>query len=215
MKRFVIITVCVSLMLVLAGCYGPGRADSNELWDGTPPAQDAIPDFFEPNALTAWFPEEVVGVWEAQLPDIKWDIKIEPDGSIKRVVHYVAGAVKMEEGGVSEEGRDNSSYVFLMGPCEARYIPQSRMLQVKIVVDYFLMQIPAGEIEGRMEDYFEGFVDEDGKMWNTQWFSFKWIKGVELPNIKWRKANPEPLIFVKYNPVEPRKEQPLDDFNGF
>lgn len=210
MKRFVIITVCISLMLALAGCYGPGRADSNELWDGNTPEGGAMPDFFEPNALTAWFPPEVVGVWEAQLPDIKWDIKIEPDGSIKRVVHYVAGAVKMEEGGVSEEGRDNSSYVFLMGPCQARYIPQSRMLQVKIVVDYFLMQIPAGEIEGRMEDYFEGFVDEDGKMWNTQWFSFTWIKDATPPNIKWLKANPEPLVFIKYNPAKPRKEQPLE-----
>jgi hypothetical protein len=92
-----------------------------------------------------------------------------------------------------------------MGPCEARFSPETRVLRMKIIVDYFIFKLPAGEIEGRIEDYFEGFVSEDGNTWGTRWFEFEWIKGLPPPDVNLVMANPEPLIFVKTDPYKPEE----------
>ena len=210
-------------MFVFAGCSRQGEKISGQpaaseveppeppqaVWDGTPPAQEAIPDFFADAPETNSFPESVVGLWETELlvPAVKWDIKFEPDGSIKKIHHTVAGYVNIEEGGTDANGLEGSYWAFVMGPCEARYIPDTNTIKVKIVVDYFIIKIPAGEIEGRMEDYFEGPLSEDGSAWNSHWQSFSWVKGKPLPPIDYIKANPEPLIFIKIDPNNP-PEQP-------
>jgi len=182
--------------------------DPNSIWDGSIPEGGAIPDFFEgmpPHG--GEFPKAMAGIWEGEIPGVLWDIKLEPSGSILRIVHAVAGKVDISQGAVEETNPDNGSYyIFHMGPCESRYDPNTQMVRVKIVIDYFIMKIPAGEIEGRMEDYFEGFVSEDGIRWDTQWYSFKWIKEAAPPNIKLIKAHPEPLIFIKTDPTQPREE---------
>ena len=205
--------VGITLMLVLGGCGKPNIKDSTKpmdsnaaVWDGTPPAQAAIPDFFEDQNKTGEFPESLAGVWEAELPDIKWGIKLEPSGSIMRIVHSVAGPIDVVQGIVEANRPDDGSYyIFSMGPCEARFSPETRILRVKIVVDYFIFKLPAGEIEGRMEDYFEGFVSEEGNRWDTRWFSFKWIKGLPPSNINYTIANPEPLVFIKTDPYKPEE----------
>jgi hypothetical protein len=185
--------------------------DPNSIWDGNAPEGGAIPDFFEGMPpYGGEFPKSMAGIWEGEIPDVKWDIKLEPSGSILRIVHAVAGKVDISQGAVEETNPENGSYyIFHMGPCESRYDPNTRMVRVKIVVDYFIMKIPAGEIEGRMEDYFEGFVSEDGIRWDTQWYSFKWVKGVAPPNIKEIKANPFPLVFIKIDPTKPGEEVEL------
>jgi hypothetical protein len=209
---------CIAVLLFIGGCGNqnvkqsaqhavskvePKKWDPNSIWDGNAPEGGAIPDFFEGKAGP--FPESMAGVWEAQWPDMVWDIKFEPSGSIMRLVHSVAGAIKVEQGGVEANGLDNSYYVFELGPCEAKYFPDTRMVRVKIVIDYFIMKIPAGEIEGRMEDYFEGFVSEDGNRWDTQWFSFKWVKDAAPPDVNFIRANPVPLVFIKIDPYKPEE----------
>ena len=204
---------CIAVLLLAGGCGNQNAKqsakewDPNSIWDGNAPKGGTIPDFFQ--GKSGPFPESVVGVWEAEIPDVLWDIKFESDGSMLRIVHPVAGALKVELGGAEASGPDDSYYVFRLGPCEAKYSPDTRMLRAKIVIDYFIMKMPSGELEGRMEDYFEGFVSEDGKQWDTQWFSFKWLKDATPPNIKWIKENPEPLIFIKLDPTQPRVEQGL------
>ncbi len=177
-------------------------ADSNELWDGTPPANDAIPDFFADAPEINEFPESVVGLWKTKFPNslIKWEIKFEPNGSIKKIFHSLAGNINVDEGGVDGNVPGGSYYVFVMGPCEARYIPKTRTLKVKIIVDYFLFSFPAGDLEGRMEDYFEGPVSEDGKTWKADWRDFVWLKGAIPPDINLINANPVPLTFNKIEP---------------
>jgi hypothetical protein len=204
---------CMAVLLLVGGCGNQNLKqwekpwDPNSIWDGNTPEGGAIPDFFA--GKSGEFPASMVGVWEAEIPDVLWDIKFESDGSMRRIVHYVAGALKVELGGVEANGPDDSYYIFKLGPCESRYDPNTQMVRVKIVIDYFIMKMPAGEIEGRMEDYFEGFVSEDGSRWDTQWFSFEWLKGAASPDIKWTKAHPVPLVFIKLDPTQPRAEQVL------
>ncbi|MGB7581588.1 MAG: hypothetical protein WBL85_03960 [Sedimentisphaerales bacterium] len=215
MKRQLIVLVCAVSALGFAGGCGNHNLkqwekpwDPNSIWDGNAPEGGAIPDFFQ--GKSGLFPESMVGVWEAEIPDILWDIKFESNGSMLRIVHPEAGALKVEQGGAEANGPDNSYYVFKLGPCEAKYFPDARMLRAKIVIDYFIMKMPSGELEGRMEDYFEGFVSEDGSRWDTQWFSFRWLKGATPPNIKGIKAHPMPLVFIKLDPTQPRAEQVME-----
>ena len=171
------------------------------IWDGNASAQDAIPDFFEGAAKGGAFPKSMVGVWEAGVVETtgsKWGIKFEPDGSIKKIIHFLAGPVNIAEGGVQANGPDPGTYyLFAMGPCEARYMPKTRMIKVRIIVDYYIMKLPAGDLEGRTEDYFEGPVSGDGKTWNVKWWDFSWLKDAAIPDINTVRANPEPLDFEK------------------
>ena len=74
------------------------------------------------------------------------------------------------------------------------------MIKVKIIVDYYIMKLPAGDLEGRIEDYFEGPVCEDGKTWSVNLWDFSWLKDAATPDINLVKANPEPLVFTKLDP---------------
>jgi hypothetical protein len=197
------------ILLGLAGCgQQSGKISSqpsesntykDEPWDGTPPAQDALPDFLgDPNQWGV-FPESMVGVWEVNVTEsTKWGIKFEPDGSILRLEHVLAGEIKMEEGGAYIQGPDEENYImFVMGPCEARYIPETGIIKVKIILDYYLMKLPAGELEGRTEDYFEGPVSKDGKTWTVDWREYGWLEGASPPDAALIKANPVKLVFTK------------------
>ena len=135
------------------------------------------------------FPEVMVGVWQAEVsPYSKWGIKFEPDGSIRKIIHSAAGPVNLEEGGVyAQSDTEDAYYYFVMGPCEATYIPEARILKVKIVVEHFTMKLPQGVLEGRSEDYFEGLVSEDGKSWATDWRSYGWLEGGDPVVRLWRR----------------------------
>jgi hypothetical protein len=213
-----VLAVIGCVLVFLAGCKKPNvkqsiqTTDSNApaageagsltaVWDGSPPKGEAMPDFFEGQPAGKVFPESMVGVWEVVMDKekgSKWGIKFEPDGSIKKIIHSLAGPVKIADGGVGGTGPDESTYyLFAMGPCESRYMPDKRTIKVKIILDYFIMKSPDGELEGRIEDYFEGPVCEDGKTWNVKWWSFGWLKDAAVPDINLTKANPEPLVFEK------------------
>jgi hypothetical protein len=180
MNRVLALWGCVVIILALSGCGQQSQRTSNQ-------PQENV------------FPEVMVGVWEAQVSKYsKWGIKFEPDGSILKIIHSVIGPVRLEEGGTYEEGPDPGTYaVFVMGPCEANYNPSTRMLKVKIIVDYYKMKLPTGELEGRIEDYFEGPVSEDGKTWKVEWRSYGWLEGADPPDIETIDANPEKLVFTK------------------
>jgi hypothetical protein len=222
MRKILIMFSCVALAFAFAGCTkkSPKAAsqpaepnkvasqqwDPNAVWDGNAPAQDAMPDFFEGQPAGGAFPEIMVGVWGVgvdQANDSKWGFKFEKDGSInKKIIHSFAGEVDAKEG-FEKPGPDEGTYfVVSMGPCDARYIPKTRTIKVKVVVNYFIMQLPVGKLEGRIEDYIEGPVSEDGKTWNAKWWNFGWVKGATMPDIDLIKANPETLEFTKVDPNE-------------
>jgi hypothetical protein len=146
------------------------------------------------------FPQIMVGVWEADYAEdgYKWGVKFESDGSIKKVIHYLAGSINLAEGGYEMEGPDPNTYaIFTMGPCTSEYDKESQVLKVKMILDYYEMQLPTGNVQGRMEDNFWGKISEDGKTWNVKWVSYGWLEGAAPPDINAIDANPESLVFKK------------------
>lgn len=146
------------------------------------------------------FPQIMVGVWEADYAEdgYKWGVKFEPDGSIKKVIHYLAGPVDLAEGGTYLDGQEPNTYaVFTMGPCTAEYDKESNMLKVKMILDYYEMQLPAGKLQGKMEDNFWGRISENGKTWQAKWVNYCWLEGASPPDINEINANPESLVFKK------------------
>lgn len=178
MKQLLVLSGCVVVLLGLVGCQNAGRGvekivDSNEQ-----------------------FPEFLVGVWKAD--EYNWTFKFEPDGTILRLEHMLAGKVRMEEGGSQLEGREEGSYaVFIMGPYNVNYTASTRELSVRIVLDYFRMEMPIGVLEGASDDYFKGLVSEDGKTWKADWIGYTELEGADRPDLNLIEANPVPLVFTK------------------
>jgi hypothetical protein len=152
-----------------------------------------------PTLTKEGFPEVMVGVWEVQTGrNSKWGIKFEQDGSMKRIIHAVAGPVVLNDGSVYSEGPEKGTYyLFVMGPCTASYESATEMVKVQIIVDYFRMQFVDDALEGRMTDYIEGPVSKDGKTWETKWRCYSWLEGATPPDANIIEANPDTLIFKK------------------
>lgn len=189
MKQTIALICCSAALLALTGCPTVNQPSPN----------GRIADANKPGGQ---FPEFLVGVWEAEVSEFsRWGFMLERDGSMRRIIHATAGPVKLEEGGVygqSEKGE--AYYYFAMGPCEAQYLPDTRTLKVKIVVDHFTMKLPQGVLEGRVEDYFEGPVSEDGQYWRADWRSYGWLEGGTRPDPNLIDASPTKLIFSKHPP---------------
>ncbi|MDD5457801.1 MAG: hypothetical protein PHF37_00180 [Phycisphaerae bacterium] len=146
------------------------------------------------------FPQIMVGVWEVTTSDnSRWGIKFEPDGSIKKIVHMVAGAVRLEDGGVYAEGRFNPEeyMMFEMGPCVATYDTKTKELDVTIVVDYYRIELSTGVLEGKMRDDFSGPISKDGTTWKAKWWDYGWLEGATPPDVNYIKAHPEEIVFHK------------------
>lgn len=180
MKQLVLLAGCVVVLSGLAGCQNPDR--SVEVITGS----------------DGQFPEFLVGVWEAEVANSKWGFRFERDGSISKIIHGLAEGVDLKEGGVYLEGPDPGTYaVFTMGPCEAEYDTSRRELKVTIILDYYKMVLPHGELEGRSDDYFRGVVSEDGKSWEADWLSYTWLEGADPPDANAIEAEPVRLEFRK------------------
>jgi hypothetical protein len=153
----------------------------------------------ESKAIGKPFPAVMVGVWEAKVDEYsKWGIKFESDGSIKKIIHSVAGPIKLERGGVYQEGPDPDTYMmFQMGPCKADYDAATKIVNVSIIVDYYRMALPTGVLEGNIKDVLAGHVSEDGKTWKVKWWNYGQLEGANKPDPNEIKAHPDKLIFYK------------------
>lgn len=171
---------CCFIILALVGCGQQNHKTTN-----LPPSVGQKNEF----------PEVMVGLWQAKGG---FALKFERDGTILRLVHMLAGPVKMEEGGVYMEGPDPNTFAyFAMGPCEAKYHRQTNELEVKIVLDYYEMRLPGGVLKGRTEDYLRGPISKDGKSWTVDWVNYGWLEGATPPDPNLIEANPEKLVFTK------------------
>jgi hypothetical protein len=191
MRKTILLLVAGCLVLV-GSCKNQGAAKPQKMEPSQPQVQE--------QAKSEAFPQIMVGVWEAKVDDqSKWGFKFESDGSLKKIIHSVAGPVNLESGGVyGEADNDPNSYMmFQMGPCKADYDAAAKILNVSIAVDYYRMQLPTGVIEGKIKDEFTGPVSEDGKTWKVKWWDYSWLEGAEPPDPNLVKANPFELTFYK------------------
>ena len=155
-------------------------------------------------------PATMVGVWQAEpAAGAIWAFKIEPDGSIPKLIHPVAGEIVVKEGGYDTEGMDPGTYAaFVMGPCESSYDAVSKIITVHIVLDTFTMKFPQGDLTGKSDDYFKGKVSNDGKTWEADWLNYGWLEGASPPDVNYINANPQKIVFTKLGPKK------LADPNG-
>lgn len=154
------------------------------------------------SAAIGGFPQQMVGVWETEPSGgrlgTKWGIKFEPDGSVVKIVHNVAGPVDLREGGVLLEGRENSYFLFEFDPCKVEYVAESEMISVHIPLKSYVMDMPAGILEGSSDDYFSGPVSKDGKTWHVKRRSYSTLKGAADVPKEVIDAHPAiPMVFHK------------------
>lgn len=115
------------------------------------------------------FPEFLVGTWR---PDkSRWVLTFEPDSHISKMRHSVGMEFDVAEGGLVEQGRNNAEAIYVLGPCEAQYNPETRELSVTVVIEHYVINFPNGSMEGSFHDYLTGRVSEDGLAWNASWTS--------------------------------------------
>jgi len=154
------------------------------------------------------FPAFLVGVWQANA--FNWAFKFEPDGKISRLTHTLGVPMKVEEGSYYEQGPENSFGLYVLGPCDTSYDPNSKVLKVSVVMDYFRMEFPTDSIEGSARDVFEGPVSAKDLIWNVKWRSYATVEGASPPDVNEIDANPEILVFRKINlkEFEEHKHQP-------
>ena len=142
------------------------------------------------------FPQCLVGVWKSN--KFGWAFKFEPDGTIKKLHHVIFRYVDMDEPVVELPGPEEGTYaLYAMGDCKTNYDPQTRTLEVSVILEDFVMQLPNGKLQGRGEDYFSGQVSKDCETWDVQWRNYSWLEGALDPDPNIVEANPEPLVFTK------------------
>lgn len=185
MKRFIFLFV-VSLMLV--GCQPEQKPQTRSA---------AINDF----------PQQMVGVWESEKKP-KWIIRFEPDGSVVKIGHNLAGPVDLREGGAMLEGKEDSYFLFEFAPSEVKYEAESEMISVRIQLTSYTMKLPAGTLEGTNDDHFSGPVSKDGKTWHVNRRTYGTLKGAaEVSKEEIDKHPPIPMVFHKLDLEKMRKMQ--------
>lgn len=175
MKRFIFLFM-VSLLLV--GCQAEQKTQTQ-------------------SAEISDFPQQMVGVWESDT-DPKWGIKFEPDGSVVKIVHNLAGPVDLREGGALIEGREDSYFLFAFDPSEVEYQVETEMISIHIPLKSYTMKMPGGTLEGSIDDYFVGPVSEDGKTWHVERRTYSTLEGAfSVPKEDVDKHPPVPMVFHK------------------
>lgn len=147
------------------------------------------------NLQGSFLPEELVGVWVADRKG--WAFKIEKDGTINKLSHMLSGKVRVDEGGKTIEGPENTFATFVLGPVDLFYDNNTQTLTIKVEMAYYEIQLPYGRLIGRTEDIFSGKVDFENERWAVEWRSFGWLEGADEPNIEEINKNPDFLIFKK------------------
>lgn len=144
------------------------------------------------------FPECLVGVWKSD--NYGWAFKFEADGTINKLRHMLALHVTLDEdeGKIGMQGPEEGTFaLFLMGDCTTIYEPDTRILEVTVLLEYYELILPHGVLEGGCVDTFTGQVSQDCKTWNVQWRPDSWLKGADPPDPELLKLNLEPLVFTK------------------
>lgn len=139
------------------------------------------------------FPKFLVGTWKTE--SSRWVFTFERDGRISKMTHFGGMEFDVNEGGLVEQWREGIEAAYMLGPCEARYNPDTRELSVTVVIEYYVINFPDGSMEGSFHDYLTGPVSKDGKTWNASWTSIGEIIGADAidPN----NIKPQPLVFTK------------------
>ena len=71
--------------------------------------------------------------------------------------------------------RDGGKGIYKTGKWNAQYNPATRNLEIEIVVDSFVLEVPAPayeKLEGSTREFYFGPVSEDGTRWDVDYTGF-------------------------------------------
>ncbi len=157
------------------------------------------------------FPQSMIGVWETEkhfLTNQKWGIKFEEDGSVKKVIHNLAGPINLSEGGVTLGDPESDDYaVFVMGPCTTKYDTHNKFLEVDIVVDNFVIKKGQIYLEGNVTDRFSGPVPKNGQVWEVERRTFATLDGADPISDEFAESHPDKETFYKTDLSKKPKDQ--------
>lgn len=188
MNRLLVLTTCCILLVAFSGCNELGQPDANRS-DLTLHTDNT-------------FPASMVGIWETEPVRITgryWGIKFEPDGSVRKIIHNVAGPVTLAEGGVFFEGADpNQEYaLFVIEECPVKYDSETGMLQVEIILESFLIQKGTDTLEGSSLTRFSGPISNDGISWTAEKRTYAKLEGATSPTDEFIDTHPDTVVFYK------------------
>ncbi|MHC4455508.1 MAG: hypothetical protein ACYS0I_00210 [Planctomycetota bacterium] len=178
-NKVLILTVCITVLSGFCGCQNAGGGGRG--------AEVKVEE-------EEHFPKFLVGTWKTD--DGKWELTFDYDGSITSMRHYfVSIPIDVAEGGVYEPLGGDFYGFYILGPCQADYNPDTRELNVRIIIDYFRLEVPAGVSEGTMTDRFDGPISENGRRWNVSWVNH--VQFVDVDYLDPNAIPPKSLTFTK------------------
>lgn len=138
----------VLLMIVAAGCQPTARQNPN---------------------ITDYSP--IAGYWKAEnsyrgfiISDKGELLQFSTDGGLR---------IDVREGGTQQKGEaENSMLYLILGSTDVVYDSKNQFLEISIVYDEFVIELPDGTVSGSMKEVFRGPVDlKSGKWYATLTFS--------------------------------------------
>jgi hypothetical protein len=147
MKRILYALIC-SALLMTCGCNRPQQKKTNPMKEFAPAA----------------------GVWKAE--NEPFVITLTQDGKL------LSAVITPGETEVSPNMRreiimqDDSVGYYELGNCPVTYDPKTRQLSVEIQVDHLYIPFPGDKLEGTVRHAFVGFISEDERIWEGEWFEF-------------------------------------------
>jgi hypothetical protein len=141
------------------------------------------------------FPEIMVGRWEGGTTKSTWAFEFQPDGTILKMHHAMAGEVDLtQDGAYIVTDNPPISTEFYLAPCQAEYDPATNEVSIEVFMGYYKIQVYETVLEGNSTDIFKGPLSQDGKTWNAYWLDYFEIEGKKL---KRETVKPRPIVFTK------------------
>ena len=116
------------------------------------------------------FPSSLAGRWQASQHG--WEFELEADGRLASATLSL-GRVRVLPGKTTTmPTRGGHQAVFTPGAWTVHYIPSTRELTVKIVMDHVRVEMGGNILEGSSTDTFVGPVAASNRAWQVQWTTF-------------------------------------------
>lgn len=205
MKSLLKYMVVCSLIVALCGCQDSLKKDKPSDTANSPgrnQAGDAVKVAIEENSQ---FPKFLVGTWRASNNE-GWEFVFEADGKITSAV-IALGRVRIPPGQLTTVPTiTGGKGVFQPGQWTVHYIPSTRELTIKIVIDSLRVEMGDNILEGKSTDVFVGRIAPTGNTWQVEWTSFPQYTGhtKEHPNFDFSGdlvyGTTETLVFEKIVP---------------
>lgn len=158
MKQLLVVVACAVWFAGLTGCQRPVQ---------TTTSVGGVEVVVEGGGK---FPEFLAGRWIADTGG--WEIVFEPDGTISSAIVGLDHVEIVPGQSKSVPRKNGGKDVHKPGVWTVQYSSLNREMAVEIVMDHTVLYRSPIKMEGKTRDVFVGEVSDDGRIWETEWFTF-------------------------------------------